>query len=218
MRNRRDGRVDLRSDTSQADAGDARGDGGRRGRRRAVPRGSDDQRAAAPDGRAARPRGGALPADRDDGEPGRAPYSDGPAASSLAEERTHVLIYEWGGPAIHSGLVMRASPPPRAASTPEQIGAEVDELGPGSIVVLENTHRSSGGRDLAARRVRRCGRGGSRARRRSAPRRRAALQRFGRAPASSPADWASARRLRDDLLLEGPRLPVRRRPRRLGGD
>src|SRR5204862_867395 len=30
-----------------------------------------------------------------------------PGSLLLAEERTHVLIYEAGGPAIHSGLVMR---------------------------------------------------------------------------------------------------------------
>src|SRR5256714_15033956 len=30
-----------------------------------------------------------------------------PGCKLVAEERTHVLIYEWGGPAIHSGLVMQ---------------------------------------------------------------------------------------------------------------
>src|ERR1043166_3067288 len=30
-----------------------------------------------------------------------------PGRKVVAEERTHVLIYEWGGPAIHSGLVMQ---------------------------------------------------------------------------------------------------------------
>ena len=71
--------IDLRSDTlTKPDARDARGDGRRRGRRRAVPRGSDGQRAAAPHGGDPRPRGIALPADRDDGEPGRAPHPDPP--------------------------------------------------------------------------------------------------------------------------------------------
>ena len=63
----------------------------------------------------------------------------------LAEERTHVLIYEWGGPAIHSGLVMHGVPAEAGRPTPEQIHAD-EELGAGGIVVLENTHRSSGGR------------------------------------------------------------------------
>ncbi|HKC77393.1 MAG TPA: beta-eliminating lyase-related protein, partial [Gaiellaceae bacterium] len=56
-----------------------------------------------------------------------------------------VLIYEWGGPAIHSGLVMHGLVADAGRPTPEQI-EEVDEFGPGSVLVLENTHRSSGGR------------------------------------------------------------------------
>jgi len=68
-----------------------------------------------------------------------------PGCKVVAEERTHVLIYEWGGPAIHSGLVMHGLVCEAGRPTPEQI-EEVDELGPGSVVVLENTHRSSGGR------------------------------------------------------------------------
>jgi threonine aldolase len=68
-----------------------------------------------------------------------------PGCKVVAEERTHVLIYEWGGPAIHSGLVMHGLTAEAGRPTPEQI-EEVDELGPGSVLVLENTHRSSGGR------------------------------------------------------------------------
>ena len=68
-----------------------------------------------------------------------------PGCKVVAEERTHVLIYEWGGPAIHSGLVMQGLVAEKGRPTPEQI-SEVDELGPGSVLVLENTHRSSGGR------------------------------------------------------------------------
>ena len=68
-----------------------------------------------------------------------------PGCKVVAEERTHVLIYEWGGPAIHSGLVMHGLVCEAGRPTPEQI-EEVAELGPGSVVVLENTHRSSGGR------------------------------------------------------------------------
>jgi threonine aldolase len=68
-----------------------------------------------------------------------------PGCKVVAEERTHVLIYEWGGPAIHSGLVMQGLVAEEGRPTPAQI-EEVDELGPGSVVVLENTHRSSGGR------------------------------------------------------------------------
>src|SRR5204863_2286593 len=68
-----------------------------------------------------------------------------PGCKVVAEERTHVLIYEWGGPAIHSGLVMQGLVAEAGRPTPEQI-EEVAELGPGSVRGLENTHRSSGGR------------------------------------------------------------------------
>jgi threonine aldolase len=70
-----------------------------------------------------------------------------PGGMLLAEERTHVLVYEWGGPAIHSGLVMKGVRAEAGRVTPEHIAAEDRyELCPGGIVVLENTHRSSGGR------------------------------------------------------------------------
>ena len=68
-----------------------------------------------------------------------------PGCKVVAEERTHVLIYEWGGPAIHSGLVMHGLVAEAGRPAPEQI-EDVDEFGPGGVLVLENTHRSSGGR------------------------------------------------------------------------
>ena len=68
-----------------------------------------------------------------------------PGCKVVAEERTHILIYEWGGPAIHSGLVMQGLAAEAGRPTPEQI-EEVDEFDAGSVLVLENTHRSSGGR------------------------------------------------------------------------
>ena len=70
-----------------------------------------------------------------------------PGSVLLAEERTHVLVYEWGGPAIHSGLIMRGVAAELGRVTPSDVAAVSDpDLGPGGIVVLENTHRSSGGR------------------------------------------------------------------------
>jgi threonine aldolase len=68
-----------------------------------------------------------------------------PGCKVVAEERTHALIYEWGGPAIHSGLVMQGLVAEAGRPTPEQI-EELDDFGAGSVLVLENTHRSSGGR------------------------------------------------------------------------
>jgi len=72
-----------------------------------------------------------------------------PGGELLAEERTHVLIFEAGGPAIHSGLVMRGLPGSAGRLTPDQIREAAtgrDDLQPPSVVVLENTHRSAGGR------------------------------------------------------------------------
>jgi threonine aldolase len=68
-----------------------------------------------------------------------------PGGLLVAEERTHVLIYEAGGPAIHSGLVMRGVPGEAGRVLPEQL-RRLDDLVEGSAVVLENTHRSAGGR------------------------------------------------------------------------
>ena len=72
-----------------------------------------------------------------------------PGGALLAEERTHVLIYEAGGAAVHSGLVMTGLPGIGGRLSPEQIGdtvATTDELQPVGALVLENTHRSAGGR------------------------------------------------------------------------
>jgi threonine aldolase len=72
-----------------------------------------------------------------------------PGTQLIAEERTHVLVYEAGGPAVHSGLVMCGLPAVAGRITTEQLRdavAAADAGQPASIVVLENTHRSSGGR------------------------------------------------------------------------
>jgi threonine aldolase len=68
-----------------------------------------------------------------------------PGAKVVAEELTHILIWEWGGPAIHSGLVMHGVLAEAGRPTAEQI-AGLDGFGPGGVLVLENTHNSSGGR------------------------------------------------------------------------
>ncbi len=68
-----------------------------------------------------------------------------PGSILAAEERTHTIVFEAGGPAIHSGLMVRALRGEDGRLRPEQIENEPD-LGRGGIVVVENTHRSSGGR------------------------------------------------------------------------
>jgi threonine aldolase len=72
-----------------------------------------------------------------------------PGGVVIAEERTHALIFEAGGPAVHSGLVMRGLPGSAGRITPEQlrnVAGAADWAQPSSVVVLENTHRSAGGR------------------------------------------------------------------------
>jgi threonine aldolase len=72
-----------------------------------------------------------------------------PGTQVIAEERTHILVYEAGGPAVHSGLVMRPLPGIAGRITPQQlrtVAESADEFQPAGIVVLEQTHRSAGGR------------------------------------------------------------------------
>jgi threonine aldolase len=68
-----------------------------------------------------------------------------PGCKVVAEEGTHILIWEWGGPAIHAGLVMQGLVAEAGRPTVKQIES-LDAFGPGSVLVLENTHNSSGGR------------------------------------------------------------------------
>jgi threonine aldolase len=72
-----------------------------------------------------------------------------PGTQLIAEERTHILVYEAGGPAVHSGLMLRPLPGVAGRITPQQVRTVVetaDEFQPAGIVVLEQTHRSAGGR------------------------------------------------------------------------
>jgi threonine aldolase len=72
-----------------------------------------------------------------------------PGGVLVAEERTHTLVFEAGGPAVHSGLVMCGLPGVAGRLSPDQlreVAAAADDLQPASVVVLENTHRSAGGR------------------------------------------------------------------------
>jgi threonine aldolase len=72
-----------------------------------------------------------------------------PGCVLIAEERTHCMIFEAGGPAVHSGLVMLGLPGVDGRISPAQletIAARSEDIEPASVVVLENTHRSAGGR------------------------------------------------------------------------
>ncbi|HEV3480186.1 MAG TPA: GntG family PLP-dependent aldolase [Gaiellaceae bacterium] len=74
-----------------------------------------------------------------------------PGDEVLAEEHSHVLIAELGGPAALSGFLTRPLPGDRGRLSPEQIRAAArlwdDRHTPITrIVSIENTHNSSGGR------------------------------------------------------------------------
>ena len=74
-----------------------------------------------------------------------------PGEELLAEADSHVLINEQGGPAVHSGLVMRGLPGTAGRIAPEQIEAAVRDHRSGhmprtGLVSIENTHNSAGGR------------------------------------------------------------------------
>jgi threonine aldolase len=74
-----------------------------------------------------------------------------PGDEVLAEAMAHVFLYELGGPAVHSGLVMKPLPTGHGIFTAEQVGEAVNPPGdlhtaPTRLVCLENTHNGGGGR------------------------------------------------------------------------
>ena len=74
-----------------------------------------------------------------------------PGDELLAEENSHLLIDEQGGPAVFSGLVMRGLPGLHGRLAPEQIRSAVRDWHSGHmpitrVVAIENTHNQSGGR------------------------------------------------------------------------
>jgi len=69
----------------------------------------------------------------------------------VAEETSHVVVYEYGGPAAHAGLMVHALPGRAGRLTPEQVRAAAPsrtKVADQAIALLslEDTHNSSGGR------------------------------------------------------------------------
>jgi threonine aldolase len=69
----------------------------------------------------------------------------------VAEEHSHVVIYEYGGAAAHAGLVTLGLPGDRGRLTPEQVRRAAEPSTKvadqrAAVLSLENTHNSSGGR------------------------------------------------------------------------
>ena len=74
-----------------------------------------------------------------------------PGDEVLAEADAHVFRYELGGPAVHSGLAMKAITGERGLFGPEEVRAAVSHPGdihmaPSRILCLENTHNGGGGK------------------------------------------------------------------------
>jgi threonine aldolase len=72
-----------------------------------------------------------------------------PGDSIIVEEEAHILYYEGGGPALHSGVVSWTLPSIHGAMDPELIEAHVlerSEHTPGTaLLCAENTHNRKGG-------------------------------------------------------------------------
>jgi threonine aldolase len=74
-----------------------------------------------------------------------------PGDEVVAEENSHILIAELGGPAVHSGLMTRPLRCETGRFSPEQLRETVrvtdgTHIPPTKIVSVENTHNASGGR------------------------------------------------------------------------
>ena len=74
-----------------------------------------------------------------------------PGDEVLAESRSHIFLYELGGPAVHSGLVMKPIFAPDGRFTADDVRAlahpvEDVHVPRTRIVSLENTHNGGGGR------------------------------------------------------------------------
>jgi threonine aldolase len=74
-----------------------------------------------------------------------------PGDEVVAEENSHILIAELGGPAVHAGLMTRPLRCEAGRFTVEQLCAVVrrtdgTHVPPTKIVSVENTHNASGGR------------------------------------------------------------------------
>ena len=74
-----------------------------------------------------------------------------PGDEVLAEASSHVFRYELGGPAVHSGLAMKAIPSLDGRFSATDVRASVNPPGdlhtaPTRVLSLENTHNGGGGR------------------------------------------------------------------------
>ncbi len=74
-----------------------------------------------------------------------------PGDEVVAEAMAHIFLYELGGPAVHSGLAMKALQTEHGIFTADDVRRAVNRPGdlhaaPTRILCLENTHNGGGGR------------------------------------------------------------------------
>jgi threonine aldolase len=74
-----------------------------------------------------------------------------PGDEVVGEASAHIFRYELGGPAVHSGLVMKTIETADGRFTPEQVRAVVNppadlHMAPTRVLCIENTHNGGGGR------------------------------------------------------------------------
>ena len=74
-----------------------------------------------------------------------------PGDELIAEELSHILIAELGGPAVHAGLMTRPLPSVGGRFTTDQVRAaarrgDLGHVPTTRIVAIENTHNAAGGR------------------------------------------------------------------------
>ena len=82
-----------------------------------------------------------------------------PGDEVIAEASSHVFRYELGGPAVHSGLAMKAIASRDGRISPADVRAAVSPPGdlhtaPTRLLSLENTHNGGGGRVWPLQRIR----------------------------------------------------------------
>jgi threonine aldolase len=74
-----------------------------------------------------------------------------PGDELIADERSHILTAELGGPAVHAGLMTRPLPSVAGRFTTDQVRAaarkgDLGHVPTTRVVAIENTHNASGGR------------------------------------------------------------------------
>jgi threonine aldolase len=74
-----------------------------------------------------------------------------PGDELIAEEESHILLSELGGPAVFAGLMARPIASPNGRFSPDQVrakarGGDLGHTPATRVVAVENTHNSSGGR------------------------------------------------------------------------